>query len=392
MVINISVYSATSFIKQLKLWQTAFKENIRSLGQKDLRMSVFSKDGRLIIIPVIIGLAILCYFRLSFEPPLFLVLGASAAIVSCFTLTYPFRDRSLKHEVLYHFFYGLILFAIGFSAASFNTHRLSTPILERELSHANVIGTIQSIELLERPQDYRILLSDLVIEKVTPEKTPKHVRIKVRGKNPEEPSLYKPGDRVEVFSGLNAPSPPVIPGGFDFQRFAYFRQIGGFGFAYKKPDIIQNATTKGIKHYKEIVRSSIADHIRSDVSADNQGVLIALMTGKRAAIEEQQWENLRNAGMAHMVAISGLHVGLMASVLFFSLRLVESIKRSSSPRTAINSPLEDIIISDCSIGFFIYTKNRIIITDAILICLTKITSDSAIKVHDTIIKASMAFG
>ena len=72
-----------------------------------------------------------------------------------------------------------------------------------------------------------MVLSHLQVEGLTPSKTPRLVRVRVPS---GEPGL-SPGDRVRVRATLAPPSPPVAPGGYDFQRDAFFDGIGAIGFA-----------------------------------------------------------------------------------------------------------------------------------------------------------------
>jgi len=56
----------------------------------------------------------------------------------------------------------------------------------------------------------------------------------------------------------------------------------------------------------------MSSHIQARAPPDTAGLQAALLTGDRSAIPEQQEESLRDAGLAHLLAISGLHMGLLA--------------------------------------------------------------------------------
>ena len=70
---------------------------------------------------------------------------------------------------------------------------------------------------------------------------------------------------MEVEAGLNPPSGPVAPHAFDFQFYAWFRQIGAFGFSYRMPVIIDAAQTRGL--YAEKARQAIGSRVGASPSA-----------------------------------------------------------------------------------------------------------------------------
>ncbi len=70
----------------------------------------------------------------------------------------------------------------------------------------------------------------------------------------------------------------------------------------------------------ERVRENINLIVRSVLDGGIGGVASALMTGDRSAIPKEIMNAMRNSGLAHLLAISGLHVGLVAGILFFSVR------------------------------------------------------------------------
>ena len=55
-------------------------------------------------------------------------------------------------------------------------------------------------------------------------------------------------------------------------------------------------------------------------SVPTAGVAAALLVGKRGALDRVTLENIRAAGLAHILAISGLHMGMVAGFIFFILR------------------------------------------------------------------------
>jgi competence protein ComEC len=84
------------------------------------------------------------------------------------------------------------------------------------------------------------------------------------------------------------------------------------------------------------LRQDIAERVRAGIGGAEGAVAAALMTGERGAIPEAVLAAMRDAGLAHLLAISGLHIGLVAGILFFSLRGVLAL----IPPVALRFPIK----------------------------------------------------
>jgi competence protein ComEC len=213
-------------------------------------------------------------------------------------------------------------------------------MIVKKMAPVKVIGTIDSIEPAERGS--RAVLKDLEIERLSLEKTPRKIRLTIR-----KDEGLRAGQRVKILAGLNPPSPPVSPGAFDFQFMAFYEGLGAVGFAYNQPEILEDALEPWLSH----VRQRIVENIQNATSSPEQAVVVALMTGQRKAIREEDWKALRESGLAHMLAISGLHVGMVAGVLFFFSRLF----MASSPGFALKYPIKKYAALIALIGACLYT-------------------------------------
>ena len=103
-----------------------------------------------------------------------------------------------------------------------------------------VIGTIDSIEPLT-DKGSRAVLSNLEIERISPENTPRTIRLTIR-----KDEGLKAGQRIKLLAGLNPASDPVAPDAFDFQRMAYFEGMGAVGFSYTAPEIIEEKEARAV--------------------------------------------------------------------------------------------------------------------------------------------------
>jgi competence protein ComEC len=164
------------------------------------------------------------------------------------------------------------------------------------------------------------VLDRLVIEGLSPESTPRRVRVKVNA----APDELGPGQWVEVPAVLRPPPPPSAPGAFDFQRQAFFEGLGGVGYAVGRmrtvPAPDDNAQDGGWRAWLNALRLDVARRVRAAIPGDSGAVAAALLTGKREAVPEPVIRAMRDSGLAHLLAISGLHLGLVAAIVFFGLR------------------------------------------------------------------------
>ncbi|MBY0501479.1 MAG: ComEC family competence protein [Alphaproteobacteria bacterium] len=257
--------------------------------------------------PVFLGLGIIVYFSLSFEPPLLWALGCCLFFsLSCLA----FGFHPLRLGV---FCIGLI--ALGFSAAYVRTHLLNTSMLHYPLPPLILQGKINQVELkptLKGTFTQRVILTDLKAETV--ENLPSKIRLTIKGKMIH---LW-PGQIIRLKVKMTPLSDPSLPGGFDFRRQAYFQGIGATGFSFSSPEIVgfESSWKGNIEKRREEVTDFFLSHFPSPQGA----IAAALITGDKAGIPEATREDFINSGLAHILAISGLHLTIIAGVVFMIIR------------------------------------------------------------------------
>ena len=297
-------------------------------------------------IPVLCGIGIGVYFSLSFEPSLWF--GPILVLIAGLLLFMTTANDASSHYFLTITFVAMLVFGLGFSAAQIATWSADGPMLTKEIGPVDVSGQVVRVE--HRPKSKRIILEKLQISTMAPDKIPHSVRIVLQAKQPAIAS----GDWVRVWATLKPPSPPASPGAFDFQRQSYFRGLGGVGFSFGTAIIEATAPTTGaasIPFMVERVRESINLTVRSVLVGEKGGVASALMTGDRSAIPRDTMNAMRNSGLAHLLAISGLHVGLVAGILFFSVRAILVL----IPGLALRYPVKKWAAIAAMLGAFGYT-------------------------------------
>jgi competence protein ComEC len=134
------------------------------------------------------------------------------------------------------------------------------------------------------------------------------------------------GAIVRLRARLMPPSAPLLPGSFDFARADWFEGVSATGSAIAPPRIVAPATGG---HFLSRAQHALAVHIRSQIAGSAGGIGAVLATGERGGIAAADAQAMRDAGLAHLLAVSGLHVsavvGMAYMVTFRVLALIPAI-------------------------------------------------------------------
>ncbi|WP_200341463.1 ComEC/Rec2 family competence protein [Rhodovibrio sodomensis] len=261
-------------------------------------------------LPVGFGTGIAVYFALPTEPP-----GWIGLVVVGFAALYALQARGRTWVMLGALALGAV--GAGFGAAQLRTHLVAAPILHAEHGPARVHATVLEVE--PRETGHRLRLGNPQVARLDPADTPAVVRVTVSAGAPD----VLPGDRVRLLAVLSPPPEPAAPGAYDFARRAYFERLGAVGFALGRVERLARAPGAGPNAWDlwwAERRQTIASHVRAAVPGRSGTVAAALMTGERGAIPDAVLQAMRDSGLAHLLAISGLHVGLIAGLVFFAVR------------------------------------------------------------------------
>lgn len=273
------------------------------------------------VIAFAIGIA--AYFSAPFEPQLWMCALASVILAGLY-----WRQNQQMQEFAGCIFC-LLIFTLGFGRAVHHSRAVDAPIMPTYERSYDLAGWIAGIDRSGTGLRYHIELESL--RGVDANKMPRAVRVRL-ARPPETP--LRAGDRLSIRAIIKAPPGPVVPNGYDPARRAYFDGFGGFGFAISEPEKQPDIDLKPMINIKRKItrwRYGLASHIHNVAPAHTAGLQAALMTGVRLYIPPEQTENLRVAGLAHILAISGLHMGLLAggtyAAVTFILALITPLSR-----------------------------------------------------------------
>lgn len=145
-------------------------------------------------------------------------------------------------------------------------------------------------------------------------------RVRVLG----DPAGLVAGDPIAIRAVLAAPRSSAVPGGYDFAFHAGFSDIVATGYAIAPAAAGPAVTGDRLARRIARIRASLSAHIRDRMAPRPGALAAALLTGDRAHIAARDVEALRRAGLGHVLAISGMHMALLAGGVFFAIRLLLS--------------------------------------------------------------------
>jgi competence protein ComEC len=126
---------------------------------------------------------------------------------------------------------------------------------------------------------------------------------------------------LELTVRLKRPRGLANPGGFDYERWLFAEKIGATG--YVRSGGLAPAHEWTLPRRWLEFRASLASRIAVLApTADARALLVALAVGERFGFERAHWRVLRETGTSHLVAISGLHIGIIAMWLFLLTRRI----------------------------------------------------------------------
>ena len=119
---------------------------------------------------------------------------------------------------------------------------------------------------------------------------------------------------------LMPPAPPMLPGGYNFARSAWFQGYAATGSAMGEIEVIEPAPTNG--SIAKLQRR-LASHVRSQLDGSPGSIAAAFASGDRGGITEADEEAMRDSGLTHLLSISGLHVSaVIAAAYLLAIRLL----------------------------------------------------------------------
>ena len=267
---------------------------------KALSAFLDTEAERLVLwLPVFMGTGVLLYYTLRFEPPLWV---GPTAILAAAAGAMRFRGT----------FAPILACALGFASCQFATARAPPPEVGLPTHAVVATGIVRAVEAL--PQGRRVTLESVRIDGGT-ETIRRNVRIRLRK---TDSGAVATGDTVQLRAIIRTPAPPSYPGGWDLQRDAYYAGLGASGYALGPVERLTEAIPTGPARLTQWLRETIERRITAVIPGAAGAVCVTLLTGGQSSIPEAEHQAFRDSGLAHLLAVAGLHIGI---VMGFALGL-----------------------------------------------------------------------
>lgn len=228
-----------------------------------------------------------------------------------FVITITLISACLHHFKKIKGFHFLTIFLLGLSWATWNAKANLGWTLPNSLENKPVLakGYVVSIpEKVDQKIKFYFKLTQLA-------DMPTQAKIQLTWHHCAE-SIYV-GEHKQLLIKLKRPHSILNPGGFDQEKFYFKEKIRAIGYVLKSP---QNQSLTGYSFFQipDFFRQWLYEKMALMVSPNNfMGIVIALCLGIKNYITPEQWSIFQATGTSHLVAISGLHIGLAAGFFYF---------------------------------------------------------------------------
>lgn len=268
---------------------------------------------RILWLPVLFGCGIGVYFLLPNEPNKWMTLWAIEFLI---LVAIVFRHRM---RVLYYLA-ALFIFILGFAVIQLKSiylHSFPEGVYNQTSYYKGVITDIDSnykgkqrftFNGLQNFDDYRY-------------------NGKYRITQRSNDKIASIGECVEMVATIMPPAVEVAVGGYQLDRKNYFEGLKGSGYAESNffPSECKEAKVSYVALKIAQFRQRLVRHIMRILPPAESSVAAAIIAGDKSLISTAQYDQYRNSGLAHFLAISGLHMSMLAGLMFFGVRLLLSL-------------------------------------------------------------------
>ena len=173
---------------------------------------------------------------------------------------------------------------------------------------------------------------------------------------------FEAGAHVALKARLLPPARAALPGGYDFARDAYFARLGGVGNALGRiekmeppdPPPLALRFSAAVDRFRNALVQRVVERLPGDAGA----IAAAMVAGKRDHLSREARELIREAGIFHIITISGVQMTLVAGIFFVGLRRLLALSQT----LALNYPIKKwaaVMAILGAVAYDIFTGSRV---------------------------------
>ena len=270
-----------------------------------------------LIIPLMIGIVCQWYLVFSLRQLFIFTIATSLILVIYFLLSF---SKKYIYRWLQGVGFNLLFFVLGMSLIYTNDIRNQPDWIGRyDNDSVAVLVTLQE-PLVEKTKSYKALARIESVKVHGEWKTAKGNMLIYLSKDSLEPNL-KYGSQLLFIKPLQPIQNAGNPGSFDYQQYCAFQDIYHQAFL-KSSDyaILASTHINGFKKWLFDVRNSVIRTLRKYITKEDEAAVAeALLIGYRDDLDKELVQAYSNTGVVHIIAISGLHLGMIYGALVFLL-------------------------------------------------------------------------
>ena len=288
-----------------------------------------------------------CILGCCFDVPLWLTAVLTAVLFGCAFLLRSRRAIAAVLAFTAMLPLGMLRFSLAWSATS--------PLPDQK--NALLSGRICEIPQWNPETERTIcVLEDIC---VNGENIRRKIRLYLRGDDIESLQAVHIGQNVSCEAHIWRADEATNPGQFNFSDYLRMRGLSGYATAEIETASFTEAEYR-ITDYPKIIRLKLANHI-DRLFPENAATARAFILGDRSDLSENQRESYAKSGAAHLLAISGMHISVLAATISFLLG------RFLRRKAGFGITLAALLLYGCLIGFSA-SLSRAILMFAILGC------------------------
>ncbi len=159
-------------------------------------------------------------------------------------------------------------------------------------------------------------------------------------------------DKIKFKALLEPFAKPEFSDSFNYELDFKAKKIGASGYVIGEVVIIEKNEISTFNTFFLNLREKIRDKINLYLPRNQAAVALALLIGDQKVVDKDFYEKIRNAGLAHLLSISGFHLSLAGAIFFFSARFFLSF----SPNLMLNFNIKQLAAFFALFSCFFYLQ------------------------------------
>ncbi|RXP45177.1 ComEC family competence protein [Lutibacter sp. HS1-25] len=274
---------------------------------------------------LVLGILFGCYFFISPNTLTIFLVCLSIAFIA----VYLYANKKFETNLLFTFTTYLLAFCIGIASITFKNeqHKNSFYANQQSFSENEPQTAIVSIQKTLKESNYSEKYVGEILQLNT-QKSSGKILINIKKDSLE--AILQVGDKIVVKTIFNEISKPKNPYEFNYKNYLKNQQIH-FQIYLNKSDYLLLKKETTITSIAANTRNHINNELlKNGFKGDELGVIDALLLGQRKDISSDLLQSYTNAGAIHILAVSGLHIGILLLILIFLFQPLNNFKHGKT--------------------------------------------------------------